>query len=279
MIDAGLIFRTFYAVPPMQTTGGIPSNAVFGFIQTTLREVKRLQPTHLAVAMDVPIAQNHRTSIYSEYKANRGECPPDLNPQFDLLREALSALAIPWLQVPGFEADDIVGSLATQAEAAEMDAYILTGDKDVLQLLSPKTAIRFTKKLHTPDLYDVPRFMLEFGLPPNRLPDLKGLAGDPSDNLPGIKGIGPKTALALLQQYGDMETVLANAHEQKGKLKERLLEGAEIATLCKQLATIDRDLTDLPALSELSLRLDREGGSSALRDWGMRGLVPALAQQ
>lgn len=262
----------------MQTTGGIPANAVFGFIQTTLREVKKLQPTHLAVAMDVPIAENRRTSLFADYKGNRGECPPDLNPQFDLLREGLSALNIPWLQVAGYEADDIVGTLAARAEAAEMEAYILTGDKDVLQLLSAKTAIRFTKKLHTPDLYDVPRFMMEFGLHPHRLPDMKGLAGDPSDNLPGIKGVGPKTALTLLQQYGDLETVLANAHEQKGKLKERLLEGAEIATLCKQLATIDRAVPELPELSALALKLDREGGAAALRDWGMRGLVPALAQ-
>jgi DNA polymerase-1 len=261
----------------MQTTGGIPANAVFGFIQTTMREIKRVQPTHLAVAMDVPLSENRRTKVYADYKANRGECPPELNPQFDLLREALSALNIPWFQVPGYEADDLVGSLATQAEAAGMDAYILTGDRDVLQLLSARTAIRFTKKLHTPDVYDIPRFVTEFGLHPHQLTDLKGLAGDPSDNLPGIKGIGPKTAQTLLQQYGDLETVLENANEQKGKLRERLLAGADIARLCKMLATIDRAVPDLPELSALQLKLDREGGAGQLKAWGMRGLVPSLA--
>jgi DNA polymerase-1 len=261
----------------MQTTGGIPANAVFGFIQTVLREIKRVQPTHLAVAMDVPLAQNRRTTVYADYKANRGECPPDLNPQFDLLREALSACNIPWLTVPGYEADDLVGTLAAQAEAADMDAYILTGDRDVLQLLSARTAIRFTKKLHSPDVYDVPRFVTEFGLHPHQLADMKGLAGDPSDNLPGIKGIGPKTAMTLLQQYGTLEAVLENANEQKGKLKERLLEGAEIARLCKTLATIDRAVPDLPQLSALQLKLDREGGASQMRAWGMRALVASLA--
>jgi DNA polymerase-1 len=261
----------------MQTLQGQPINAVFGFLQTIFREVKRLAPTHLAVAMDVPLEQNRRTAQYAAYKANRGDCPPELNPQFDLLREALSALNIPWFQQPGFEADDILGTLAAQSEAAGMETYILTGDRDVLQLLTAQTAIRFTKKLHQPEIYDIPRFVMEFGLHPHQLPDLKGLAGDPSDNLPGIRGIGPKTALTLLQQYGDLETVLQSAHEQKGKLKERLLEGREIALLCKKLATIDRSVPNLPHLSALTLRMDLENGAGLLREWGLRSLIPSIA--
>jgi len=184
---------------------------------------------------------------------------------------------VPWVQSPGYEADDILGTLSLQAEQAGMEVSILTGDRDVFQLLSGKTQVRFTRKLNAPETYDVPRFAQEWGLLPHQLADLKGLAGDPSDNLPGIRGIGEKTAVKLLQEFHTVEGVLANAHTQKGKLRERLEAGREIALLCKELATIRREVPRLPALEALPLALDRETGRAKFEELRFRSLLGQLA--
>lgn len=277
LIDGGLIFRNFYALPPMTDPAGRPVNAVYGFLAMTFREIYATGPTHVAVAFDVPIAENRRTVLYPDYKGNRAECPPDLSPQFDILREVLTALNVPCLGAPGYEADDILGTMARKAEAAGMEASLLTGDRDVLQLLTGKTQVRYTKKLNSHVTYDIPLFAHEFGLLPGQLPDLKGLAGDPSDNIPGIHGIGGKTALKLLQEYETVEGVLENAHTQKGKLRERLETGREMALLCKKLATIDQYVAGLPAAEDCSLSLNRESGREAFESLRFRSLISQLA--
>ena len=277
VIDGGLIFRTFFALPPMTDPHGRPVNAVYGFAAMTLREIRAVRPTHVAVAFDVPIRENRRVALFPGYKGNRPECPVDLAPQFDLLREVLGALNIACLQVPGYEADDLLGTASLQAEAAGMQVSLLTGDRDVLQLLSSRTQVRYVRKLPDPDTYDVPLFAHEYGLMPTQLPDLKGLAGDSSDNIPGINGIGAKTAARLLQEFHDVEGVLSNAHTQKGKLRERLETGGEIARLCKRLATIDRAVPDAPHPEQLALRLDREAGVAKFQELRFRSLLPQLA--
>jgi DNA polymerase I len=276
LIDGGLIFRTFFALPPMNDPGGRPVNGVYGFINMTLREIDAIRPTHLAVAFDVPIATNHRTHLYADYKGNRPECPADLAPQFDILREVLTALNLPCFQVPGYEADDILGSLSLAGEEAGMEVSILTGDRDVLQLLSGRTQVRYMRKLNNPDTYDVPRFAHEFGLLPTQLADLKGLAGDPSDNIPGIYGIGAKTGVKLLQEFHTVEGCLDNAHTQKGKLRERLESGREIALLCKRLATIERRLDGLPGASACSLDMNFDSGQSKFEELRFRSLLPRM---
>lgn len=256
---------------------GRPVGAVFGFMAMTLRELQEIRPTHVAVAFDVPIDENRRTHLYAGYKANRQECPPELMPQFDLLREVLSAASIPWYQVPGYEADDILGTLSRRGEEEGMEVSLLSGDRDILQLLSGRTQVRYTRKLNAVETYDVARFAHEFSLLPAQLTDLKGLAGDASDNLPGIAGIGEKTAVKLLQEYHDLDGVLAHAHAQKGKLRERLETGGEIARLCKQLATIDREAPGLPPLERARFRFDREAARAKFEELRFRSLLGRLA--
>lgn len=277
LIDGGLIFRSFFAMPPMYAPDGRPVGGVFGFMAMLFREIAALQPTHVAVAMDVPIATNRRTQLYPAYKGHRPPCPEELVPQFDLLQEVLAACSIPCFRAPGFEADDILGTLSRKAEQAGLEASLLTGDRDVLQLLSGRTQVRFVRKLNRPETYDVARFVQEVGLLPGQLPDLKGLAGDPSDNIPGIRGIGPKTAVRLLQEYETLEGVLENAHRQKGKLRERLEAGREIALLSKQLAAIHREVPGLPAISACRLDLNRDGGRAIFEELRFRSLLSQVA--
>lgn len=261
----------------MTDPAGRPVNAVYGFMAMLFREVAAIQPSHLAVAFDVPVAQNHRTQLYGSYKGNRPECPADLAPQFDILREVLTALGIACLQAPGYEADDILGTMARTAEEAGMDASLLSGDRDVLQLLRGPTQVRYVKKLNAPETYDVPRFVHEFELLPRQLIDLKGLAGDTSDNIPGIHGVGPKTAVKLLQEYETLESVLENAHQQTGKLRERLTTGREVALLSKQLATIHCFVPDLPGPEACRLAIQREAGRAKFEELRFRSLLGRVA--
>lgn len=260
----------------MTDPSGRPVNGVYGFLAMLLRALAATRPSHLAVAMDVPVPENRRTLIYPDYKANRPECPADLAPQFDLLRETLAALNIAVLGAPGFEADDLMGTMARMAEEDGMEATLLTGDRDTLQLLSGKTSVQYVKKMNQTVTYDVPRFVQEWGILPAQLVDFKGLAGDSADNIPGIKGIGAKTAVKLLQEYATLEEVLAQAHTQRGRLRELLEQGREIALLSKRLATIDRHVSELCAPADCALRLDRATGTAALEALRFRSLVNAF---
>ncbi|MFZ5815460.1 MAG: 5'-3' exonuclease [Bacillota bacterium] len=279
LIDGGLIFRTFFALPPMTDPTGRPVNAVYGFMAMLLREAAAIRPSHIAVGVDVPVAENRRTHLFADYKGNRPECPPELAPQFDLLREVLQAVGVPVLGAPGYEADDVLGTMAARAEQAGLEVSLLTGDRDALQLLSSRTTVRYVKKLNQPETYDVPRFAHEWGLLPTQLIDLKGLAGDASDNIPGIRGIGEKTAVKLLQEFQTVEGVLENAHTQKGKLRERLEQGREIALLSKQLATIERAVPGLCDPADCAFRLNREQGRAKFEELRFRSLMGSLQAQ
>lgn len=278
LVDGGLLFRAFFALPPMTDPRGRPVGGVYGFMSMLLRLLAAVRPSHLAVATDVPIAENRRTALYPEYKANRPECPPDLAPQFDLLREVLTALNITVLEAPGYEADDLMGTMARKAEASGMEVTLLTGDRDAFQLLSGRTTVEYVKRLNQTVTYDVPRFVEEWGILPSQVADLKGLAGDASDNIPGIRGIGPKTAIKLLQQYDTLEAVLAHAHTQRGRLRERLEEGREIALLSKQLATIDRHAPVSCTPEDCALRLDPGTCAAVFEELRFRSLLGALQQ-
>lgn len=278
LVDGGLLFRAFFALPPMTDPRGRPVGGVYGFMSMLLRLLAAVRPSHLAVATDVPIAENRRTALYPEYKANRPECPPDLAPQFDLLREVLTALNITVLEAPGYEADDLMGTMARKAEESGMEVTLLTGDRDAFQLLSGRTTVEYVKRLNQTVTYDVPRFVEEWGILPSQVADLKGLAGDASDNIPGIRGIGPKTAIKLLQQYDTLEAVLAHAHTQCGRLRERLEEGREIALLSKQLATIDRHAPVSCTPEDCALRLDPGTCAAVFEELRFRSLLGALQQ-
>lgn len=277
LVDAGLLFRHFHAMPMMWDSAGRPVNAVYGFCAMLLRELPSLRPTHTVVAFDVMRSQNHRVAIYPNYKGHRDECPLELQPQFDILQEALDAVGIPWIKAPGYEADDVIGTFAHQAEAQGMSATVLTGDRDALQLLSDRVTVRYVRRLNDLVDYTPDSFRAEYGLEPLQLIDLKALAGDASDNIPGVPGVGPKTATKLLQQHGDLESVLAAAGAVKGRTGQALLEHGDTARMCRRLATIARTAPVERAISDLGLRLQREEGQRKFEFLRFRSLQARLS--
>ncbi|MEZ4433927.1 MAG: DNA polymerase I [bacterium] len=236
---AGFIFRAYFAIRTLMTAAdGTPTNAVYGFTRLLINLLQERKPTHVAVVFD-PSGDTFRNDIYPEYKANRSEPPDDMRPQFALCRQAVESLGIPSLVVDRYEADDVIGTLAHQwvDSGAHCHCVIVTADKDLMQLVTDRITLWDGKEA------DIGREQVieKFGVPPERVPDALGLAGDSSDNIPGVPGIGLKTAATLLQQYGTMDVLLAEAYQIKGKRGESLREYAESARLSRELATIKTD--------------------------------------
>ncbi len=236
-----LMHRAYYALPAMTSRDGTPTGAIFGFLSMLLKLVDT-KPDYLVVAFDLH-GPTFRHEQYQEYKAGRRETPEDLRPQFPLLQELLRQMGINVCTSEGFEADDLLGTFARMAEADGAEALLVTGDRDALQLISEKTHVLLTKKgiSETVEM-DIDALRETYGLTPERMCDLKGLMGDGSDNIPGIPGVGEKTALKLLEQYGSIESVLAHACEVKGKLGERIREHAELARMSYWLGIIRTDV-------------------------------------
>ncbi|KXG78858.1 DNA polymerase I [Fervidicola ferrireducens] len=253
LIDGNsLMHRAFYALPPLMTSKGVHTNAVYGFVNMLMRIIKEESPDYIAVAFDRK-APTFRHQEYAAYKANRIKMPDELAGQFEILKQILEAMNIRYVEKEGYEADDLLGSLSKKAEEAGLLTLIVTGDKDTLQLVSPKVQVMLTRKgISEMEVYDVQKIKERFGIPPEAVPDMKGLMGDASDNLPGIPGIGEKTALKLLQEYGTLENILENAGALKGKLRESVLAYGEQAKSSKKLATIVRDVDVEVDLEELA---------------------------
>ena len=239
-----LAYRAFYALPPLTTADGRPTNVLHGFLTMLFRLEQEQQPDYWVVAFDKTKA-TVRIEQYAGYKAQRKETPEGLRPQFDYLKEVLTELEVPMLQLAGYEADDLIAAVTKQAEAQGMEIQIYTGDRDALQLISPKTNIFLTKKgISEVECYDEHALWERYQLRPYQIIDLKGLMGDSSDNIPGVPGIGEKTALKLLLEFETVEGVLANADKVSGKkLQSNLKEYADQAILSKKLATM---LTEVP---------------------------------
>ncbi|QSO46762.1 DNA polymerase I [Alicyclobacillus mengziensis] len=240
LIDGNSItYRAFFALPPLSNSQGQFTNAVYGFTQMLLKVLQTEHPTHVAVAFDAG-KQTFRHRVYDEYKGTRQKTPSELSEQFPLVREVLEAFEIPALEVPEYEADDIIGTLATNAEAKGYEVLVVSGDKDLLQLVTNQVNAILTRKGVT----DVERYTPEsvferYELTPRQIIDLKGLMGDNSDNIPGVPGVGEKTAIKLLKEFGSVEAVLSHIDDVSGnKLKERLRENEDKALMSKQLATI-----------------------------------------
>jgi DNA polymerase-1 len=244
-----LAYRAFYALPPLTTADGRPTNVLHGFLTMLFRLEQEQQPDYWVVAFDKTKA-TVRIEQYAGYKAKRKETPEGLRPQFDYLKEVLAELDVPMLQLAGYEADDLIAVVTKQAEAQGMEVQIYTGDRDALQLISPKTNIFLTKKgISEVERYDEHALWERYQLRPYQIIDLKGLMGDSSDNIPGVPGVGEKTALKLLLEYETVEGVLANADKVTGKkLKSNLIEFADQAKLSKKLATM---LTEVPIVFSL----------------------------
>ena len=245
---SSLFFRAFFALPPLTSPTGEYTNAIFGFANMFLKLWEELKPDELVIAFDKS-RHTFRTELYPAYKGTRDKTPDELKSQIPLLEEFAGALGVTFLERDNYEADDIIGTLATQAAAAGYDASVVTGDRDALQLVRPNLRVLMTKK-GISDLkeYDEVAFTEEYQMEPIKLIDLKGLMGDTSDNIPGVPGVGPKTATKLLLEYGTLENVLDHAGEVKGKkLQERLTTFAEQERLSKTLATINCSVPDLDA--------------------------------
>lgn len=244
LIDGNSIaFRAFYALPLLSNARGMHTNAVYGFAMMLLKILEEEQPTHVLVAFDAG-KTTFRHKIYSEYKGTREKTPSELSEQIPLLHELLQAFPIRHFEMPEIEADDIIGTMARIAEQEKMQTVIVSGDKDLLQLVSDTTEVLLPRKgITEADRYDRLAINERYGLTPEQMIDLKGLMGDASDHIPGIPGVGEKTALKLLKQFPSVEEVLAHIDELPGKkLKEKVAEHREQALLSKELATIKRDV-------------------------------------
>ena len=239
-----LLNRAFYAIPPLTNSEGIHTNAVYGFTNMLFKMKEEIKPDYIVAAFDRK-GPTFRHKEFEEYKAGRKKMPPELAEQFPLIKEVLNLLAINIYEIDGFEADDIIGTLAKFAESNGIEVFIVTGDRDALQLASDNINVVITKKGVTETaVYNREAFEAEFGVTPTQYIDVKGLMGDKSDNIPGVPGVGEKTAFKLISTYGSMEGVLSNINEISGKkLKENLETYSEQAIFSKKLATI---MTEVP---------------------------------
>jgi len=291
----GIIYRAYHAFPPLTTGDGTLVNAVYGFSRILLTAIHELEPEYLAVAFDHKLP-TLRAKKYEAYKAHRPEMPDDLKPQIDYVKKVVDALNVPRFELEGYEADDLLGTISAQIEAEHerVKTIIVTGDKDLLQLVTDQTHVwipgrssngRAGRASESVD-YDPAEVQKKLGITPDQLVDLKALMGDASDNIPGIKGIGQKSALALIQAFGSLEGVyvavrgLAATEKHpllKGALLTKLQTGEESARLSQELALIDRSAPISFALEPCRVSsYDKEAVSRLFEELEFRSLIRLL---
>ncbi|HET7685799.1 MAG TPA: DNA polymerase I [Candidatus Limnocylindria bacterium] len=278
LIDGpSLVYRGYFALPPLTTSDGTLVNAAFGFLQIVLRGMQDVRPDYAIVTFDLGKPQ-FRFDAYPEYKAGRPGMPDDLRSQFPLVREIAGMMGMPVRELEGYEADDVIGTLAKQATAAGIDTMIVSGDLDGLQLVDDHVRLLTTRMgVAATVIYDEAKVHERYGLRPDQMLDYKALKGDTSDNIPGVPGVGEKTAISLLQQFGTLDAIYEHLDEVKGKLRDRLAEHRESAFLSRQIGRI---LTDLPV--ELNLeegrtgRYDRRAVAQRFRELEFRSLIDRL---
>ena len=247
-----IINRAFYALPDMTNSEGLHTNAVYGFTRMLFKIIDDYKPTHISVAFDMK-APTFRHKEFSEYKAGRKKMPNELGQQLQPLKELLDTFNIHRMEMAGFEADDLIGTVAKKAENDDFKVYIVTGDKDAIQLASNKTTTLITKKgVGEVEEYNYDSVVERYEMTPTQFIDLKGLMGDKSDNIPGVPGIGEKTGIKLIKEFSSIENLIENTNQLKGSVKKKIEENKEQAVFSKKLATI---ITDVPieiSLDELS---------------------------
>jgi DNA polymerase I len=259
LIDGhALAYRVFFALPldSFSTKKGEPTNATFGFTRTLLDLLlAENAPQYLAVSFDV--GATFRDELFSEYKGTREKMPDDLSVQISRIREVVHAFNIPILEIEGYEADDVLGTIARQAGAQGVPVHIVTGDRDLLQLVDDNTQVELPPGRYerTSTVYDAAAVEAKLGVKPSQVVDYKALVGDSSDNIPGVRGIGDKTAVKLLQEHGDLDTIYARIDDFKGALRKKLEEGRESAYLSRKLAQI---VTDVPIRLDLTACVSHE---------------------
>lgn len=246
LIDGmGLLFRAFYATAPtgqfMINDQGIPTNGVYGMLLHMFTAMNHFQPSHVAVCWDMG-SKTFRNDLFTDYKGNRKAPPEQLIPQFDLAKEAVAAFSIPNIGMEGYEADDCLGTIAHMVKR-KIDVVILTGDHDLLQVLDDEISVALLKKGYgNYEVYTKDQFIAEHGYDPIRWIDIKALTGDPSDNYPGVKGIGPKTAEKLILEYNNIENMLQSLDTLKPGIRKKIEQDLDLLKLSKQLAAIKLDV-------------------------------------
>ncbi|UAJ10164.1 DNA polymerase I [Polymorphobacter megasporae] len=278
---SGYIFRAYHRLPPLTNPDGTMVNAVYGFTTMLWKLIEELNkaeaPTHLAVIFDAG-SITFRNDMYDQYKAHRPPPPDDLVPQFPLIRDAVRAFSVPCIEQPGFEADDIIASYALAAIAAGFDVSIVSSDKDLMQLVQPGLDLYDTMKNCRVNREDV---IEKFGVPPEQLGEVLALMGDSVDNVPGVRGVGPKGAAELIQQFGTVEAMLARLDEvKKSKLRDNLAASADMARLSRELVRLKDDLPLEIPLDELTLREPPHAPLAAfLARHGFRSLLAKLGRE
>ncbi|MBC8079967.1 MAG: 5'-3' exonuclease [Gorillibacterium sp.] len=274
-----VLFRAFYATSYggyiRKTSTGLPTNAVYGFIQYFFDAIHTFNPTHVVCCWDMG-SKTFRTEQYTAYKGNRSAPPEELIPQFDLVKEVVAEMGVPNFGIVGFEADDCIGTLANQL-AADSEVYILTGDHDMLQLVNEQVKVVIMKKGKLNyAVYDLELLMSERQLTPVQVIDIKGFMGDTSDNYPGVKGIGEKSALKLLLEFGSVEGVLANLDKLPKGVRTKIEANLEMLHLSRDLARIRLDVPVQCSLVECLWNLRKEAATQKFAELEFGGLVKVL---
>ena len=274
---SGFIFRAYYALPPLTRKDGMPINAVMGYCNMIWRLIAETKTDSLAVIFDTA-SKSFRNEIYSEYKANRSEAPEDLIPQFSLIRDATEAFNIPYIELAGYEADDIIATYASQANREGWEVEIISSDKDLMQLVNDNVKMIDPMKMITIGKEEV---FKKFGVYPDRVIDVQALAGDSTDNIPGVPGIGIKTAAELINEYGDLESLLMRAREIKQpKRKENLLNFADLARISMQLVTLSEDIKDIEDFRSFKRQdIDLDKLKTFLLEQGFNSLIGRLPNE
>ncbi len=278
LIDSNsLIYRGYFAIPPLTTTKGELVNAAFGFASILLKSIQETDPRHIAACFDLPVT-TFRKEKDPSYKATRKPMPDELRPQFERCKEFLERFGVPMYSMPGFEADDVIGTLAKQAEAAGLETVILSGDLDTLQLVTPSVTLMTTRQgFQNTVVYDEAKVMERFGLRPAQMIDYKALKGDPTDNIKGVPGVGEKTAAKLIAENGDVEGVYADLTRFTPKLREGLAANHEQVLHSREMSRI---VTDVPVVLEPERTrrgaYDRQGVVDLFRDLEFRSLIQRL---
>jgi DNA polymerase-1 len=274
----GLVYRAFFALPDLTTSKGTLVKGVFGFASIVLRGLQDLKPDYLAVSFDLP-GPTFRHEQYAEYKATRTKMPDELRDQFPMVREVVKALRIPVYEMQGYEADDVIGTITRQMDPLDIETTIVTVDLDMLQLVTPRTRLMTTRSgVENTVIYDVAKIDERFGLRPDQMIDYKALKGDPTDNIPGVPGVGEKTAAKLIGQYGHLEGLFEQLETVvPEKLREKLREHRDQVFLGRELSRIVRDLPITLDLEAARLGdYDRETVVRLFREYEFRTLIDRL---
>ena len=280
LIDGNAILhRAFHALPPLNSKNGVPTNAVYGFFSMLFKIIGDLKPEYLIVCFDKK-APTFRKQMYVGYQAKRPKMQDDLIPQIDIVQKALEKAKIEHLEIDGYEADDLIGTLAKEAVEKNVEVIIVSGDRDLLQLVNSHVlmlapVVGITKMT----LFDESKVKEKYGLDPSQIIDYKALVGDPSDNYPGVSGIGPKTAAGLLQKYKTLENLYNHISEIPQNIGLKLAVDAEAAGLAKKLATIIRDapVKFEEEASELA-KMDKPGLKKVFEDLNFKSLINRITK-